>query len=595
LYAQADRVNALAFSLLNVSYKTMPRNLRRTAGNTLVIVLITLCFVIIPILIMVGQSGFKLIDFQRIQNTMDAACLLAANDASRITINDQNFGYVSLSNYPPVGKATLAQDGEPLPVIGINSLIGTIRQNSIVARELGNSKMISLVDADRLCLDKTMSDLNETLKDAVSLKSKEKYYDIHGVIVEPVKDVTALLKSSLPPNIKLESIRLSTGWLSGGGRTNIVIPQPVGLSQTKPDEVQSNTYKAFVDIPVDGRRFTFAGLDSTSCIVSPRAFRDADSKHMCSIIKVECVFAVQNLGGVTTSKFSCQSCGEPFSMPEVGPAGIMTLRFSGVPTAGLRSWSDFLKENNFRDVQVSKFDAVDGDYPLDRHSRLHQYRAESDSGTSAVFAEHLYCWLRNGHLRPRIDSVLSMVTEPFLSTTNGLYVYEFTKSGTINRRMLRKDPFPVGVTSDSQCSVIANTAVQGGSTPTIVFRNDVKNLGSKLGGKHGGQPLAGDPLDWCELADYGGDAIIARDMSKGRLGTRLTLVDPANPVYPIDPGRRVNLDVFRTYDGKVLSSQPRKNYYSGGLAMDIEIGGLRPSTASIDVARMRHLPFARKI
>jgi hypothetical protein len=573
----------------------MPRNLRRTTGNTLVIAIITLCFIIIPILMMVSQSGFKMVDVQRIQNTMDAACLLAANDASRIVINDQNFGYISLSNYPPIGKATCARDGEPLPVLGINSLIGTIRQNSIVARELGNSKMMSLVDSDRLCLDKTVSDLNETLKDAVSLRSKEKYFDINGSVVEPVKDVSAFLNNSLPPNIKLESIRISTGWLSGAGRTNIVIPQPARFAQTKPDEVQGNTYKAFMDIPFEGRRFTFAGLDSSSCIVSPKSFRDADNKHVCSIIKVECVFAVQNFGGVTTSKFSCQSCGEPFSMPEVGPAGIMTLRFSGVPTAGLRSWSDFLKDNNFRDAQVNKFDAVGGDYPLDRDSRLQQYRADSDSGTSAMFADHLYCWLRNGHLRPRVDSILSMVNEPFLSTTNGLYIYEFTKNGTINRRMLRKDPFPVGVTSDAQCSVTANTTVQGGATPTIVFRNDVKNLGSKLGGKHGGQPLAGDPLDWCELADYGGDSIIARDMNKGRLGTRLTVVDPANPVYPIDPGRRINLDVFRTYDGKSLAAQPRKNFYSGGLAMDIEIGGLRQSTASIDVARMRHLPFARKI
>ena len=573
----------------------MQRNLRRPTGNTLVIIIITLCFVIIPLLMMLSQSSFKLVDSQRIQNTMDAACLLAANDASRIIINDQNFGYVSLSNYPPIGKATCAQDGEPLPVIGINSLVGTIRQNSIVAQEIGNTKMMSLVATDGDCLDKTISDLNDTLKDSVSSRSKDQYFDIHGLPVEPAKDVTAFLNSALPSNIKLESIQISTGWLSKGGKTNIAIPQPVRFAQTKPNEVQGGNYKAFIDLPVSGRRFTFAGLDSSASIVAPSLFRDADNKHICSIIKVECVFAVKNFGGVTTSKFSCRSCGEPFSMPEVGPAGIMTLRFYGAPTAGLRSWSDFLRENNFRDAQVCGFDAIGGDYPLDRNSRLQQYRISAENNTSAVFAEHLYCWLRNGHLRPRVDSIVSMINDPFLSTSNGLYVYEFTRNGAINRRMLCKDPFPVGVISDSQCSVIANTSVQGGATPTIVFRNDVKHLGTRQGGKHGGQPLAGDPIDWCELADYGGDAIIARDMNKGRLGTRLTVVDPANPVYPIDSGRRNNLDIFRTFDGKSLTMQPRKNFYSGGLAMDIEIGGLRPSTASIDVARMRHLPFARKI
>ncbi len=572
----------------------MLRNLRSSTGNTLAVAIITLCFVVIPLLIMLSQSSFKMVDSQRIQNTMDAACLLAANDASRIVINDQNFGFVSLSNYPPVGKATCAQDNEPLPVIGINSLIGTIRQNVIVAHEIGNSKMMSLVDADRTNLDKTITDLNDALADANRIRSKQKYFDINGRQVEPVKDITAFLEKSLPSNIKLESIRLTTGWLSGGGKTNITVPQPVRYAQLKPADVQGVTYKPFRDVPVDGRSFSFAGLDSTSSIVSPAFFKEADSKHVCSIVKVECVFAVKNFG-VTSSTFSSQACGEPFAMPEVGPAGTMTLRFSGVPTAGLQTWSDFLRDNNFRDAQVTRFDAIGGDYPLDRNSRLQQYRASADTSTSAEFADHLYCWLRNGHLRPRVDSILTMINEPFLSSSNAFYVYEFTKTGTISRRLLRKDPFPVGVTSDCQCSVIANTAVQGGVTPIIVFRNDVKHLGLTTGGKHAGQPLAGDPIDWCELADFGGDSIVARDLNKGRLGTRLTVVDPANPAYPLDSDRRVNLDIFRTFDGRSLAAQPRKNFYSGGLAMDIEIGGLRPSTASIDVARMRHLPFARKI
>ena len=79
-------------------------------------------------------------------------------------INDRNFGFVSLSNYPPIGRATLARDGEPLPVIGINTLVGTIRQNTIVAHELGNSAMQRLADADRKALDETTEDINSLIK-----------------------------------------------------------------------------------------------------------------------------------------------------------------------------------------------------------------------------------------------------------------------------------------------------------------------------------------------------------------------------------------------------------------------------------------------
>ena len=581
-------------TMRTLSSPSKDESMRDRKGTILLLVIITICLLIVPLLMVLCQNGLHVRDSQRFENTVEAAGLLAANDVSRIIINDQNFGYVSLSNYPPTGKGTCAGDGEPLPVIGINTLVGTIRQNVIIAHELVNPTMTALAEGDRNALDSTISDLNTMMKNSTSGAGGEKYYDIDGNRVDPVKDVTAFLTANLPDDVDLVSLKLSNGWLTGDARTTISIPQPQKLADVKPSAVQGDKYKAFIDVPTDKHSFTFAGLDATSRIVAPSSFRAADAKHICSIVKLECVLALKNITQAkSTTKLQFVSCCQPFTMPEIGPAGIMTLRFSGIPVQGLYSWSDLLKENNFRDNQISMFDAVGGDFPVDRDARMRQYRPDFHTSTAQQFGEHLYYWLRNGHLRPRLDAIMSMVNDPFHSRPDEVYVYEFANNGTISRRALPRDPFQVGVTADAQSSVIADTNIQAGVTPVIIFRNDVKRLGTRAGGKHGGQPLAGDPLNWCEMQEFGGDELLAQGLGKGRLGTRLTVVDTSNPA--MQTNKSVNFDVFRKIDGRSLQIQPRKSFYSGGLALDIEIGGIRPSTARLDVASMRNLRFKRKV
>ena len=74
-------------------------------------------------MVALAQLALYQVDKTRTESVIDAAGLVAADDLSRLIINDPNFGYVSLSNYPPIGIATCAADGEPLPVVGINTLV----------------------------------------------------------------------------------------------------------------------------------------------------------------------------------------------------------------------------------------------------------------------------------------------------------------------------------------------------------------------------------------------------------------------------------------------------------------------------------------
>jgi len=547
-----------------------------------------------------SQTGLYVMDRDRVQATVDAAGLVAANDLSRIIINDPAFGWVSLSNYPPIGKATCAKDGEPLPVLGINTLVGTIRQNTIVASELNNTTIERLADSDRTALQGTIEDLNKMIKSSLNDGSNDKQIDIQGEQVEPYKHVRDYLNQYLPNNVRLVSLKLESGWLKNGDVTTIEVPQPELFAQVKPQQHRAGNYKAFMDIPANGRSFTFAGLSTSSRLVSQSEFQPADDKHINSIVRIECVVARQNpylpflpTGGDSSSDMKCVAFTQPFTQPDVGPKGIMTLRFSGQPVPGMLSWSDFLKPANFQDQQINAYDIVGGDYGVDQGATM--AKTEAEGGTAEQFAEHLYYWLRNGHVQPKLGAVVDMVNSPFKTAPSGIYAYEFAKDGTISHRMLERDPFPAGVTADAQSSAMADTRIQGGLSPIIIFRDNVKNLGTDSGGKHAGQPISGYPLNWCELSEYGGDEQTAKALGKGRLGTQLTVTAPEAPP-PSSDDSNVFTDLFRKLDGKELALQPRRNFYSGGLALDIEIGGIKQfQPANFDMPSKRKFWINRKI
>ena len=564
----------------------MRRGTRKNQGNMLALVVMVTCMVLVPVFLLQSQIGLFMVDNKRVETVVEGACLIAANDISKIIVNDPHFGYVSLSNYPPIGSSTLAPDGEPLPVTGINTLVGTIRQNAIIARELNNKTMQDMVEKDRLFLKATISRLNRALALALRKKKKDKWTDIHGKEVDPFKNSRGFLEANLPANMKLKWMRLSTGWLSeGGGTTTVKVPQPNRFAYVKETMVQGDEYKPFVDIPFDNRSYTFAGLSTSSRIVAKSRFQKRDRDHINSIVKLECIVERKDghkIGLDLKPNMRFATCCQPYSMPDSGPKGVMTLRYTSGPVSGLTSWNDFLNDQTFRDNKVTTYRAVRGDFPTDSPARMVKSRNAAQGGTAAHFARNFYCWLRNGNNRPSVDSVLAMTNEYIKLDPQELCVYEFAKDGTISRRTLLKDPFPVGVTAEKQVKTVADTRIQGGLSPIIIFKNNVMYLGTVYGGKHCGQPLPGNPLNWCELSEYGGDMNMAKDLGKGRLSTRLTV---SNPLSLANAG-----NFFQRFDGKPLNMQPRRSHYSGGLALDIEIGGTKPPDMKRDIISMRKLP-----
>lgn len=577
----------------NENLMRMDASKRTKSGSTFVVVILTIALLLIPLLIAISSIGLYTVDRARLQNIVDAAALQAAKDASRVIINDPHFGFVSLSNYPPIGKGTMAPDGEPLPVLGINTLIGTLRQNAIVAHELDNRAIDDLVATDMYALKQTQRQLSEALAASQRGDARNAPTDIQGDSVNSLANVEKLLRQSLPSNVHIDKLQLSNGWLAQGGRTTIPVPKPERLAEIKPNEMQLGEYMPFMDVQAYHKSFSFAGVGITPALVPAVDFRPADGKHINSIVKIDCDLSIENrpfgdVGKEVLDKVHFTACCEPSSQPDAGPAGVMTLRFSSGPVVGMQSWSDLLREGNFQDFQITTYDAVGGDFPRDHDARMRRTAAAIPVNTSEQFAEHLYYWLRNGHVRPRVDAVIEMVNAAFQSGPQQIYAYEFAKNGSISRRLIDHDPFPIGVTADAQTQTMIDTRIAGGVSPIIIFRDDVKNLGTTHGGKHAGQALAGSPLNWCELPEFNGDENIASGLGKGHLRTGLSIEDPYTTNSYTGVGNSV-LNIFRGLNGETLAAQPRSSYYSGGLALDIEIGGTHPSMAYIDVNRMRKL------
>ncbi len=467
--------------------KTRARNQR---GNMLVLIISITAAVTIPVLICLCKMAPHMSARGRTENAVEAAALLAAKDISRITEKDSHFGFVSISNHPPTGKATKAQDGEPLPVLGINTIIGTLRQNAIIADQLKNSTLESLIDDDMKALEVASNGLNVLIKEATKANPDEHLLvDVNGEYVRPMDDVRKFLNSTLPANVKIQSITMSSGWLDNGSDTTVQVPKPVSKAMVSIQQMDEDKYQAFKNLPVGKRNFMFAGIGKQPHLVSARKFKPDDGHHLCTIIKLECTL-IDSQEPDKPIKYAV--CSQPSSQEDEGTRGSMTVRFAQKPVPGLGSWSDFLASGSFTDHGILNFDITGGDYPYDPKAQMRlSYDSEPRPGTSQQFAEHLYNWLKNGRLQPNVDAVLSMVVEPFQNEPNLVYTYSFESDGSISRKVSSGEDFTRAVTADGQETTLADTNVKNGANAVIMFRDNV----ASTSGKHGGQPLAGYPTD----------------------------------------------------------------------------------------------------
>lgn len=518
----------------------------------------------------------------------EAACLAAAQDLSRIVINDPHYGYVSLSDHPPSGRATLARDGEPLPVYGVNTLVATARLDLLIANNIGNEDLKRLALQDAKEAHRAQMALCDKLAKALAANATEDFRDYDGNSIHPFKHARDVYEQNLASmhaadHLKLKDLRLGLGWLQQGGTTTTPVPKPEDLSQTHRGTAALGMYRPFVDVACDCEHFYFCGLGAQPSLVDTKYFSKPDGVRPCSIVKIDADLTVcstsqsaEHTG--TTDITHATACAQPSAAKDITPSGSMALSFPDGLVPNLRTMRDLISDSQLSRHPINVYTAVGGDYPNDSQAELLSDQNHGSVKTvSQVFAQGLYDWLRTAHTKPRVDSLANVIDTQFAklpdfpsSATITPLLFDVDSKGNVAAGFLKSSPFYSQTVNEGQAYALSFDAIKSGSVRwTLLYRDQVNQLGTDIGGKHAGQAMPGDPVNWCELAQYSGSVDSAKARSKGAeaLGMRVT----GQPAAGESSGISLSSASFSSTNGTMLAAQPRKSFYSGGLAVEFVV------------------------
>jgi hypothetical protein len=219
-------------------------------GNTLVLVVVAVFAMLVVAYIVINYSQL-LATHKEAQTAIDAASLAAAKDMSHIIIDEKDgchFGVVGLVDDAPRLK-------DKRPVLGINTLMGTIRLDAVIANRLGNSTMLVFAAHD---LQRLQADCLTLRKKIVKAMQDKSFVDKDGNKIDLLADANGTYDENaikFGNSKRVGDVKLSAGWYtSPQGLTSIPVISPNTLAQV--DNTNSATagtttvYKAMVDVPV---------------------------------------------------------------------------------------------------------------------------------------------------------------------------------------------------------------------------------------------------------------------------------------------------------------------------------------------------------
>lgn len=302
---------------------------RRKTGSTLALMVgITATFIIALLAFALGFVRF-IGSHQQQVTAIEAASLAAAKDLSALVVEDQNLGFISLSDAPPVGHGTKAGDNYFLPVQSINTILATARLNMIIADQLKDQTMIQYATRDYNQAMQARLRLVQEMQRCI--QSGQTGTDMDGNTVNVYADALNAYNSnpinissgaSLVPN----SMKLTLGW-EDGLVTNMHVPNPSQFAQMNSANQQNGFYKAFVDVPYDGRDFVFAAVNDQSALVDFRTFRASTDIGQLpyvipSVVKCEAdqQFHNNQNGHIDTKIVHVIACSEPACAIDTRPA-----------------------------------------------------------------------------------------------------------------------------------------------------------------------------------------------------------------------------------------------------------------------------------
>jgi hypothetical protein len=455
----------------------------------------------------------------------EAAALAAAQELSKIVIYDPSYGYISLSDYAPsAGNDRLrAEDGKPLPVTSINTLLAGARLNMLMAQSLNNEEYIRLARLDARGTREAARRLCRSLKLALG-QQKQDLLSQDGKTVYPYLTAKQAFYASLVrtrgyDQVKLKNLKLELGNLADGCTTNTVLPQPEKLAELGANKTKEGLYKSGVDLPVAGESFIFCAVDKQARLVAKNQFNNkanalstSSSSLLSSSSAPSNFHTSQELSTYTPEsivraqvelevlgeqndwgKLFANACAVPYALADNTTAGIMIIGLPDGCPGGYLSLLDLINDPRNSRNKLELFRAQGGDYPLDQTASL-QKEDEHGRSLSHIFIQGIFDWIRTCHGRVNMAALLEVLGNRIQPTSGTLsfgqsLIYRIKKDGSITVENYRQNDSSNQIVHDKQVySLGLRSLPSANGNWTVTFRDQVRNLG-EVGGKHAGQPM----------------------------------------------------------------------------------------------------------
>lgn len=462
-------------SKISVKSKSSSHKKRRDRGSTLILILAVTIGIVLTLLLFALAYTRLLGTAQEQKTAIEASALAAAREISKIVIYDPACGYVSLSDSAPNGEGTMPQSGLsdqfPVPVKGINTMIGTARLDLIIADKIAQHAppagcaAYDMSDMEQLALqdlnnalrawDPTLvagsgNGLRQVIEASLTPSGSPQALDIHGVQVRPY-DLALLAYNQNDIRMNGESsyvsgsMQLTLGCIEGGAATNIPVPRETGAANvsTCPAAARISSsvipgfvYRSYTSIPYTTAagttaQFVFAGIGDSVRLMDPKKWAATIAGlpyQIPTVVRAEADQLIKDMHNSTGKPIHAAACAQPASVYDPKPKpGALSVSFpdgqpSGITCPGhLLAHPQLVDNTNDADCLT----AVNGDYPIDLPTAsLGQTNHPLDGPGSVnmrpigkVWQVALYDWIRRAGVKADAQAVVAIQDMVFTQPT----------------------------------------------------------------------------------------------------------------------------------------------------------------------------------
>lgn len=472
----------------------------------LVFTIVAIVFVVLPIAYFSLEFCRMLGAHQQERSAIEAGATAAATDLSRIVIEDPYFGFISLSDQAPVGKATTAGDNYYLPVRSINTILATTRLDMIIANQFNSTVMRKCAEIDYQRCMAAKDNLVDALTKAVQPGGQGK--DMDGNLVSPSDDALKAYNSNLirmtggVAQVVPNSFKVTLGCESGLS-TVTQVPQPLNIASVPTDARSETCYKAFKNVPYMSKDFVFAATDSQVRLVDFRLFKTSMPELpyiIPSIIKCEAdqKFTTKDQYGSQHVRIvHAVACAQPSSLGDHRPSpGALTVDFSTGSLTGFTRLQDI-----FSSPQVMKsptdllYTPPDGDSPPSRLIEIvPAVGTDPHVSFGVVITLGIYDWIRRQGSNLDVASLFSSFTDPFLSDNVAHEEwFQANEKGKVEHKSLLIPAKLIKPISHNQLYSRSGVTLIPGGIPSglvdVYMKDYVFQPGRARGGIHAGEPV----------------------------------------------------------------------------------------------------------